>query len=481
MKEGAEKPASFATKKALGKEFAGYEFRIQVSPLDCTGCGNCAEVCPSKEKSLIMKPLDEQVAGQKENAEFAAKLPEFKGQVNKNTIKGSQFLKPLFEYSGACAGCGETPYVKLATQLFGDRMIIANATGCSSIYGGSSPTVPYTVNDEGHGPAWANSLFEDNAEFGFGMNLAINQRRAKLAETVEKLISVEYATPELKLAGKEWLENAQDADLSKAAAQKLVAACEEGLDMTGTEWEADWIKNGKKCDCDACSAASEVLENKDILVKKSIWIFGGDGWAYDIGFGGLDHVLAQNQNVNVLVLDTEVYSNTGGQASKATPTGSVAKFAAAGKRTKKKDLGVMAMSYGYVYVAQVAMSANPVQLLKAMNEAEAYDGPSLIIAYSPCINHGINMSFSQAEIRKAVAAGYWPLYRYNPLLADEGKNPLTLDSKDPTESYQDFIRGEVRYTSLVNSFPAAADTLFQQAEKDAQERLTRLKKMAAGD
>ena len=262
---------------------------------------------------------------------------------------------------------------------------------------------------------------------------------------------------------------------------KLVAACEEGLDMTGTEWEADWNKNGKKCDCDACSAAREVLENKDILVKKSIWIFGGDGWAYDIGFGGLDHVLAQNQNVNVLVLDTEVYSNTGGQASKATPTGSVAKFAAAGKRTKKKDLGVMAMSYGYVYVAQVAMSANPVQLLKAMNEAEAYDGPSLIIAYSPCINHGINMSFSQAEIRKAVAAGYWPLYRYNPLLADEGKNPLTLDSKDPTESYQDFIRGEVRYTSLVNSFPAAAETLFQQAEKDAQERLTRLKKMVAGD
>ena len=481
VKEGAEKPASFATKKALGKEFAGYEFRIQVSPLDCTGCGNCAEVCPSKEKSLIMKPLDEQVAGQKENAEFAAKLPEFKGQVNKNTIKGSQFLKPLFEFSGACAGCGETPYVKLATQLFGERMIIANATGCSSIYGGSSPTVPYTVNDEGHGPAWANSLFEDNAEFGFGMNLAINQRRAKLAETVEKLINVEYTTPELKLAGKEWLENAQDADLSKAAAAKLVSACEEGLDMTGTEWEADWIKNGKKCDCDACTAAREVLQNKDILVKKSIWIFGGDGWAYDIGFGGLDHVLAQNQNVNVLVLDTEVYSNTGGQASKATPTGSVAKFAAAGKRTKKKDLGVMAMSYGYVYVAQVAMSANPVQLLKAMNEAEAYDGPSLIIAYSPCINHGINMSFSQAEIRKAVAAGYWPLYRYNPTLADEGKNPLTLDSKDPTESYQDFIRGEVRYTSLVNSFPAVADTLFQQAEKDAQERLTRLKKMVAGD
>ncbi len=467
VKEGTEKPESFTTKKALGKEFAGYEFRIQVSPLDCTGCGNCAEVCPAKEKALIMKPLDGQVEAQKANAEFAAKLPEFKGQVNKNTIKGSQFLKPLFEFSGACAGCGETPYVKLVTQLFGDRMIIANATGCSSIYGGSSPTVPYTKNDEGHGPAWANSLFEDNAEFGFGMNLAYNQRRAKMAETVEQLIAVDYASAEIKEAGKAWLESGNDADASKAASAKLVAACLDGIE--------------EGCDCDACKLAREVLEGKDVLVKKSIWIFGGDGWAYDIGYGGLDHVIAQNQNVNILVLDTEVYSNTGGQASKATPTGSVAKFAAAGKRTKKKDLGMMAMSYGYVYVAQVAMSANPVQLLKAMNEAEAYDGPSLIIAYSPCINHGINMSFSQAEIRKAVAAGYWPLYRYNPTLAEEGKNPLTIDSKDPTESYQDFIRGEVRYTSLVNSFPTVADTLFAQAEKDAAERLSRLKKMAAAD
>ena len=465
IKEGEERPATFETKKALGKEYAGYEFRIQVSPLDCTGCGNCAEVCPSKEKSLIMKPLAEQVELQEANHKFAAKLPDFKGEVNKNTIKGSQFLRPLFEFSGACAGCGETPYVKLATQLFGDRMMIANATGCSSIYGGSSPTVPYTVNDEGHGPAWANSLFEDNAEFGFGMNLAINQRRARLADEIEKLIAVEYASDEIKAAGKEWLESMHNAEGSKAASAKLLKACEEGIE--------------KDCDCDACKGAAEVVKAKDILVKKSIWILGGDGWAYDIGYGGLDHVLAQNQDVNILVLDTEVYSNTGGQASKSTPTGSVAKFAAAGKRTKKKDLGMMAMSYGYVYVAQVAMSANPVQLLKAMNEAEAYNGPSLIIAYSPCINHGINMSFSQAQIRKAVAAGYWPLYRYNPLLAEQGKNPLTIDSKDPTESYQDFIRSEVRYTSLVKAFPKAAEELFVRAEQEAKERLSSLKRLAA--
>ncbi|NLD33495.1 MAG: pyruvate:ferredoxin (flavodoxin) oxidoreductase [Clostridiales bacterium] len=479
LKEDAERPEAFETKKALGKEFAGYDYRIQVSPLDCTGCANCAEVCPAKQKALVMKPLDGQVEAQKANAEFSTTIPEFEGAVNKNTIKGSQFLKPLFEFSGACAGCGETPYVKLMTQLFGDRMIIANATGCSSIYGGSSPTVPYTVNDKGHGPAWANSLFEDNAEFGFGINLAYNQRRAKMAETVEKLINVEWATPAIKEAGREWLDNMHEAEASKAASAKLIAACEEGVDLSGTEWEEKWLKNGKKCDCDACVNATEVLEGKDVLVKKSIWILGGDGWAYDIGYGGLDHVIAQNQDVNILVLDTEVYSNTGGQASKSTPTGSVAKFAAAGKRTKKKDLGMMAMSYGYVYVAQVAMSANPVQLLKAMNEAEAYNGPSLIIAYSPCINHGINMSFSQAQIRKAVAAGYWPLYRYNPLLADEGKNPLTLDSKDPTESYQDFIKSEVRYTSLMTAFPKAADELFARAEEEAKERLTRLKKMAA--
>ena len=477
LPSGAKRPEGFVTKPAMGKEYAGNDFRIQISPLDCTGCGNCYEVCPAKTKALLMKPLDSQ-RHQDANWHFARELPDDQFVHNKNNVRGSQFLKPLFEYSGACAGCGETPYLKLATQLFGDRMIIANATGCSSIYGGSSPTVPYTVNSKGQGPAWANSLFEDNAEFGFGMNLAYTQRRAKLAETVEAMINVEYCDPQLKEAGAEWLKAMDEADASKAAAEKLKEACSCGLDMTGTKYEADWIKNGKRCDCDACTGAREVMANTDLLVKKSIWIIGGDGWAYDIGFGGLDHVLAQNQDVNILVLDTEVYSNTGGQASKSTPTGSVAKFAAAGKRTRKKDLGMMAMSYGYVYVAQVGMSANYNQVLKAFNEAEAHKGPSLIIAYSPCINHGINMSFSQAEIRKAVATGYWNLYRYNPALADEGKNPLTIDSKDPTESYQDYLKGEVRYTSLIKAFPEAADTLFKQAETEAAQRLSNYKKLA---
>ena len=451
--DGAEKPESFETKKALGKEYAGHGFRIQVSPLDCTGCGNCYEVCPAKTKALQMKPLDSQ-RHQEKNWEFAMKLPELDLNHNLNTVKGSQFKKPLFEFSGACAGCGETPYVRLVTQLFGDRMIIANATGCSSIYGGSSPTVPYAVNDKGHGPAWANSLFEDNAEFGFGMNLAINQRRAKLADKVEALKAANAGLAEVC---DEWLSNMHSAEGSKAASAKLLKALEGSDDKL----------------------AKDVLLDKDILVKKSIWIIGGDGWAYDIGYGGLDHVLAQNQDVNILVLDTEVYSNTGGQASKATPTGSVAKFAAAGKRTKKKDLGMMAMSYGYVYVAQVAMSANYNQVLKAFNEAEAYNGPSLIIAYSPCINHGINMSFSQAQIRKAVASGYWNLYRYNPMLAEEGKNPMILDSKDPTESYQDYLKSEVRYTSLLKAFPDAAGTLFQRAQEEASERLDSYKRLAA--
>ena len=478
VKEGTEVPASFVTKKAIGKEVAGYTYRMQVSPLDCTGCGNCVEVCPAKTKALEMKPLSAESSVQEANWEFAMKLPEPDIAFNKNTVKGSQFMKPLFEFSGACAGCGETPYVKLVTQLFGDRMMVANATGCSSIYGGSAPTCPYTVNDKGHGPAWANSLFEDNAEFGFGMNLAVNQRRAKLAENVEKLIAIDWVTDDIKAAGKEWLENMHSAEGSKAAAAKLIAACEDGIDMTGV------VYNGKDltstvCECDACKAAREVLADKDLLVKKSVWIFGGDGWAYDIGYGGLDHVLAQNQDVNVLVLDTEVYSNTGGQSSKSTPTGSVAKFAAAGKRTKKKDLGMMAMSYDYVYVATVAMSANPVQLLKAMNEAEAYPGPSLIIAYAPCINHGINMSMAQAEIRKAVEAGYWPLYRFNPELAEQGKNPLTLDSKEPTGDYQAFIRGETRYATLLKQFPETAEKLFAKNEEDAKERLESYKKMAA--
>ncbi|MBR2054068.1 MAG: hypothetical protein IJ968_04135, partial [Clostridia bacterium] len=335
---------------------------------------------------------------------------------------------------------------------------VANATGCSSIYGGSAPTNPYTVNEKGHGPAWANSLFEDNAEFGFGMNLATAQRRAKLAESIQALAAKCPDWKEFQEAAAEWLENMEEAEGSKIAAEKIIA-CVEGCLNCG-------------CECDAL--CKEIYDAKDMLVKKSIWIFGGDGWAYDIGYGGVDHVLAQNQDVNILVLDTEVYSNTGGQASKSTPTGSVAKFAAAGKRTKKKDLGMMAMSYGYVYVATVAMSANPAQLIKAMIEAEKYHGPSLIIAYAPCINHGINMSLAQAEIRKAVAAGYWPLYRYNPDL----DNPLTIDSKDPTESYQDFIRGETRYQTLLKMFPEAAEKLFAQNEEDAKVRLANYKRMA---
>ena len=452
-------PETFATKPALGKEFAGYQYRVQISVMDCTGCSSCANVCPAKEKALVMKPLASQAA-QEANWEFAEKLPEFDGPLNLKTVKGSQFKKPLFEFSGACAGCGETPYVKLITQLFGDRMIIANATGCSSIYGGSAPTCPYTVNSKGQGPAWANSLFEDNAEFGFGMNLAVSQRREKLADTVRALIAVPYCCDCIKAAGAEWLENMDDATGSKAAADKLLAACNE------------CIIDG--CTCEACTLARKVVEGSDLLVKKSMWIFGGDGWAYDIGYGGLDHVLAQGQDVNVLVLDTEVYSNTGGQASKSSPTGAVAKFAASGKRTKKKDLGLMAMSYGYVYVATVAMGADMNQLLKAVNEAEAYKGPSLIIAYAPCINHGIKMDKAQEEIKKAVAAGYWPLYRYNP----DNENPLTVDSKDPTESYQDFIKGENRYSLLMRQFPEAATALFEKAEEDAAGRLAMYKKLA---
>ncbi len=478
----ANAPETFATKPALGPKFKGLTFRMQVSPLDCTGCENCAQVCPAKNKALVMKPLATQTAEEK-NWEYAQTLPEFKGEAHPKTIKDAQLKKPLFEFSGACAGCGETPYVKLVTQLFGDRMIVANATGCSSIYGGSAPTCPYTTNNEGHGPAWANSLFEDNAEFGFGMNLAVTQRRKKLADTVAKLIAIPYCDEEIQAAGKEWLEGMDDAEASKAAGAKLLAACKKATDpardLTGTPGEAAWLANGKVCPCEACTLAREVVADADMLTKKSIWIFGGDGWAYDIGYGGVDHVLAQNQDVNILVLDTEVYSNTGGQASKSTPTGSVAKFAAAGKRTKKKDLGMMAMSYGYVYVACVAMSANPAQLLKAMTEAEAYHGPSLIIAYAPCINHGINMGLAQAEIKKAVDCGYWTLYRFNPELAEQGKNPLTLDSKEPKiEGYQDFLKGEVRYASLAKMFPDVAEGLFEKNEADALAKYAKYKSLA---
>ena len=455
IKEETEVP--FATKAATGKEFAGYKFRMQVSPLDCSGCGNCADICPAKAKgALTMTALAEVDEVENANWNTCLDLPEADVEFNPNTVKNSQFLQPLFEFSGACAGCGETPYVKLVTQLFGDRMIVANATGCSSIYGGSAPTVPYSVNKKGHGPAWANSLFEDNAEFGFGMNLATAQRRAKLADVV-KALAEKTDKEDVKAAANEWLENMNRAKGSREAGEKLVAALEA-------------------CCCDCCEK-KEILSMKDLLTKKSQWIFGGDGWAYDIGYGGLDHVLAMNEDVNVLVMDTEVYSNTGGQSSKATPTGPIAKFAAAGKRTSKKDLGMMAMSYGYVYVAKVCMGADKNQLMKAITEAEAYPGPSLIIAYAPCINHGINMSKSQEEAKKAVEAGYWPLYRYNPLLAKEGKNPFILDSKPAKSEYKDFIMGEVRYASLKKMFPEVAEELFARAEQEAKDKYDYYKKL----
>ena len=468
MAEGTKAPDSFKTLDMTGKK--GFKYRIQQSPLDCTGCGSCAEVCPGKQgnKALVMTPMAEILATEEANYAFSLTLPEVEvPEFKKETVKGSQFLKPLFEFSGACAGCGETPYVKLISQLFGDRMIIANATGCSSIYGGSAPTCPYTTNSKGHGPAWANSLFEDNAEFGYGYNLAYLQRRGKLAEVLSKLAQDSSLPAEwgIKDAANEWLTNKNNADASKLASEKVLAAVKKADAECGN------------CGCDCDELYKEVIKNADCLVKKSIWIIGGDGWAYDIGFGGLDHVIAMGEDVNILVLDTEVYSNTGGQASKATPTGSIAKFAASGKRTKKKDLGMMAMSYGYVYVSQVSMGASMPQTIKAFVEAESYDGPSVVIAYAPCINQGINMAKTINTMKMAVETGYWNLYRYNPLLADKGENPFQLDSKDPTISYQDFLNNETRYTSLKKAMPEVANELFAQAEKESKARLESYKRM----
>lgn len=458
----ANKPESLKHKNAIGRELTGLQFMMQVSPLDCTGCGNCADVCPAKNKALEMKPLLDVVEQQNANYQFVHQLPEAPATMSPTTVKGSQFRQPLFEFSGACAGCGETPYVKLMTQLFGDRAIIANATGCSSIYGGSSPTCPYTVNRRGHGPAWANSLFEDNAEFGLGMSLAVTQKRDRITDLATAL-QESPITPALKTALENWLAGKDDTEASKAAANAVRTELAPALEQSEGEVKA---------------MLSELNDLAEYLVKKSMWIVGGDGWAYDIGYGGLDHVLASGANVNVLVLDTEVYSNTGGQSSKATPTGAVAKFAASGKKTRKKDLGMMAMSYGYVYVASVAMGASHNQLLKAMLEAEAYDGPSLIIAYAPCINHGIDMSRSQREGKLAVEAGYWPLYRYNPELTLEGKNPFVLDHKEPSGDFQEFLRGEVRYATLLRQFPGHAEELLKQAEADAKARHAHYKRLA---
>ena len=463
--ELAAAPANTKSKPATG--LAGFNFSMTISTLDCTGCGSCAQVCPGMKgnKALTMQSIDSQ-RPQQEVFDYGRTIepkPEVAAKFKENTVKGSQFKQPLLEFSGACAGCGETPYAKLATQLFGDRMFIANATGCSSIWGGSAPATPYTVNHKGFGPAWHNSLFEDNAEFGFGMTLAQNAIHDRLKENVEKIAELS-ADEEVKAAVAKYVDTLTDSKTSREATDALI----EKLEV---------IAGG---DGEAAELAKKTLIDKDSLAKKSMWIFGGDGWAYDIGFGGLDHVIASGKNVNILVFDTEVYSNTGGQASKATPVGSVAQFAATGKSTKKKDLAAIAMSYGYVYVAQVAMGADYNQCVKAFAEAESYNGPSIIIAYAPCINHGIKggMGISQIEEKKAVAAGYWNIFRFDPRLADEGKNPFMLDGKAPSESYRDFIMGEVRYNSLTRSFPERAEELFEKAEKVAAEKYEHLEKLA---
>ena len=458
-------PEAFKTKKAIGKGFDGLQYRIQVSPMDCTGCGNCADVCPAKEKALVMKPFDTQEV-EVENWAYAvdpAKVAPKGDIMNVKTVKGSQFRQPLMEFSGACAGCGETAYIKLVTQLFGDRMMIANATGCSSIWGGSAPSTPYTVNHEGKGPSWANSLFEDNAEYGLGQHLAVEQIRGKLTDDIQQLVSL--ATDENgKQVFQNWLDNKDNGEASVEASKAVVELINKAEPKTE----------------ETKALLESVKSRADYLVKRSQWILGGDGWAYDIGYGGLDHVLASGENINVLVFDTEVYSNTGGQSSKATPVAAMAKFAASGKRSRKKDLGMMAMSYGNVYVAQVAMGADYNQFVKAVVEAEAYDGPSLIIAYAPCINHGIKegMGRSVANEEQAVKAGYWHLYRHNPVLRKEGKNPFSLDSKEPTESFRDFLMGQVRYSAIAKQFPEEAEELFTMAEESAKDRLDSYKRLA---
>jgi len=457
--ELAGAPASFATKDAIGKELKGMKFRIQVYAEDCLGCGSCADVCPAKVKALVMKPLETQLAAQKENLEFAEANITLKDQLmSRDTVKGSQLQQPLHEFSGACAGCGETPYVKVLTQMFGERMLVANATGCSSIWGASSPTTPYCTNKDGFGPAWGNSLFEDAAEYGCGMGIAYQQRRALLSMKVEEALKDEAATPELKEALKGWLDNKEDAEGSRKYGEMIMANL-EGFDSP---------------------LAHELWHMDDLFTKKSVWIFGGDGWGYDIGYGGLDHVLASGDDINVLLMDTEVYSNTGGQSSKATPLGAVAQFAAAGKRTGKKDLGRMAMTYGYVYVASVSMGADKQQVLKAFREAEAYKGPSLIIAYAPCINQGLRkgMGKSQEEAKMAVLSGYWPLYRYNPELAKEKKNPFQLDSKAPSANIQEFLGGETRFASLEKMNPEASKKLRAELADAYAERYAMLKQLA---
>ena len=460
------KGANFATIAVKAPAtMKGMAFRMQVDVMDCLGCGNCADVCPGFKgnKALSMVPLEGQEAEAANWDYCVANVKTKQSLVDvKSNVKNSQFATPLFEFSGACSGCGETPYVKLISQLFGDREMVANATGCSSIYSGSVPSTPYTTNEKGHGPAWANSLFEDFCEFGLGMELANEKMRARIQKAMEEAIAAEATPAEYKEVFQAWIENQNDADKTKELAEKIIPMVEAAKDK--------------------CANCATIAELSHFLVKRSQWIIGGDGASYDIGYGGLDHVIASGKNVNILVLDTEVYSNTGGQSSKSTPVGAIAKFAAAGKRVRKKDLGLMATTYGYVYVAQIAMGADLAQTLKAIREAEAYDGPSLIIAYAPCINHGLKkgMGKSQAEEKAAVECGYWHLWRYNPALEAEGKNPFTLDSKEPDWSkFQDFLKGEVRFASVMKQYPAEAAELFQAAEDNAKWRLRSYKRLAA--
>ena len=451
--EESAKPAEFETVAAKGMN-GKYTYRLQVYPYDCTGCGSCVNVCLAKDTAITMQSLESQVK-EAENWTYAVEEVTIKKDaVSDKNVKSSQFAKPYFEFSGACAGCGETPYIKLVSQLFGDRMYITNASGCSSAYGGSTPSSPYCTDKKGHGPAWAMSLFEDNAEYAYGYLLGQDAIQKQLIAAVSALAADGIAQE----ACEAYLENGNNAAQSRAVSDALLAAIEN----------------------DSSDNAVFIRNNKEFLTKKSVWAFGGDGWAYDIGYGGLDHVLASGKDINVLVLDTEVYSNTGGQASKSTAAGAIAKFAAGGKNTKKKDLGMMAMSYGYVYVAQVAMGADPAQTLKAIREAEAYPGPSLVIAYCPCIEHGMKcgMGLSQLEEKKAVECGYWHLYRYDPRLKQEGKNPFTLDSKEPTGDFQQFLMGQNRYASLKLSFPKKAQELYDKATQDAQERYSGYRRLA---
>lgn len=453
-------PEGFETIPSKGAGVEGYNFRVQVSSYDCLGCGVCVGTCPTN--AIKMVPIGEVLEEEGNCWDYAMSVSKKDINVNKFSVKGSQFEQPLLEFSGACAGCVETPVAKLATQLFGDRMYIANATGCSSIWGASAPTTPYTTNEKGQGPAWSNSLFEDNAEFGYGMMVGVKKMRTAIENRLNNIIAKDDVKAEIKDACKAWIDSKEDGEESKKTSAALISALEN-------------------CGCaDKCDDVKFVLDNKDQLVKKSFWILGGDGWSYDIGYGGLDHVLASNEDVNVLVFDTEVYSNTGGQSSKATPTAAIAEFAASGKKTKKKDLGMMAKSYGYVYVAQVSIGADKNQLIKAMKEAEAYHGPSLIIAYSPCINHGINMTKSAEQAKKAVEVGYWHLYRFNPELQKEGKNPFILDSKEPkSEGFIDFLKSERRYASLAKMYPEKADEMFEKNKKEALERYEGYKKLAS--